>query len=213
GIRLDAYKPTQKFTFINAQHVLHQDLDTTNTAFLSPAPLTQILDSIQTAVTATSTGAGGKRCRTCIVVDDISGLVYAGYEVRQVVRFVAACKALAEQSGGFLVVSMHADEYDNGTTLPSFVNGAGTGFVPQKDVDLDRVRDYLEHVADTRVMVSGVGAGRARGITGQLTVARRDYPSLLDPNAAAELAPRTLQFKLEDSGVQFFAVGYSRDFL
>ncbi|KAI9342082.1 hypothetical protein DFJ73DRAFT_797576 [Zopfochytrium polystomum] len=113
--------------------------------------------NIRAAVTeldeaAKASGGGGGD--VCIVVDDLSVLIYLGVELREVMRFVVALSRFVRKRGGTLAVRVHADA----TTVP--------------DVEQEALVEALLQLADYRIHVQGLASGFSDGVTGQLTVQR-----------------------------------------
>ncbi|KAL1920935.1 uncharacterized protein VTP21DRAFT_11570 [Calcarisporiella thermophila] len=123
-----------------------------------------------------------------IVIDDLSALLYSGWSVLEVNQWSKALLRMAEKTGGCVVTLTHADD-----TL------AG-------DMDQEALLNSLLHSADYVLQTRALSSGRSRDVHGQLTLARG--PRFCTKRLSG-FEGRTLQYKLMDNNVQFFAKGYS----
>lgn len=118
--------------------------------------------------------------RKALIIDDLSGLVCLGASVGRSVSFVQQCRALQKRDKHLsLIICNH---------------------VSKDCEDLKTLSNWIFHVADFRIGVSGLKTGFSANVTGSLDV----IDHLKDRNFAEQ---RVLHFKLTDRQIKVFAPG------
>ncbi|XP_033640438.1 elongator complex protein 6-like isoform X1 [Asterias rubens] len=120
-----------------------------------------------------------------ILIDDLSVLISLGLTVQQVMQFIHYCQT--SQPDATIVCLVHSDAD------------------VEDDINLSLIT-HLRHQCHCFLQVQGLGSGFSKDIHGQLTIIKRD-PDGTRPNR--NQPDRTLQYKILDKSVTFFAVGTS----
>ncbi|CAI2169336.1 1412_t:CDS:2 [Funneliformis geosporum] len=132
--------------------------------------------------------------RVCLIFDDLSILLYAGFNVRDILEFVKACRMLIEKYNGSLIILIHADE----DVSPSSFDD---------ELDQEIFLKLLIYQSEYLLSVRGLGSGFSRDVSGEITMARGPK------NQDKWFRPSTLHYKVLDNNVQFFAKGFSQGVL
>ncbi|XP_022083371.1 elongator complex protein 6-like [Acanthaster planci] len=120
-----------------------------------------------------------------LLIDDLSVLISLGLSVQQVMQFVHYCQA--SQPETTIICLVHHD-----TDVDDECNAA--------------LITQLRHRAHCVLQVQGLDSGYSRDVHGQLKISKRD-PTGTTPNR--NQPDITLQYKILDKSVTFFAVGTS----
>ncbi|CAG8481307.1 6139_t:CDS:2 [Funneliformis mosseae] len=132
--------------------------------------------------------------RVCLIFDDLSILLYVGFNVRDILEFVKACRMLIEKYNGSLIILIHADE----DVSPSSIDD---------ELDQEIFLKSLIYQSEYLLSVRGLGSGFSRDVSGEITMARGPK------NQDKWFRPSTLHYKALDNNVQFFAKGFSQGVL
>ncbi|KAH6562241.1 hypothetical protein BASA50_001183 [Batrachochytrium salamandrivorans] len=126
----------------------------------------------------------------CIVIDDVTMLLYAGWSVQQLVKLIMALSGFVVERSGCLVILTHDDCPD--------------------DLELVSFNSWIVRLANILILVRPLKSGYTDDVHGQLTV-RLGPQSLWEPvNAAGQL--HTIQegevlFRINDSSVDWLSKG------
>lgn len=141
----------------------------------------------------------------CIIVDDLTTLLDCGYSVSAVLELFSLLRDLAAAENGALIVLAHADTVTLDITAPLSpfnipVSDAGSSY----HSDLTALVQSIRYAADIRLDVTALSSGITRDVHGQVDIKR-------SPLAYVEgLQDRSFHYKVNDAGVDFFPVGFSR---
>ncbi len=91
----------------------------------------------------------------------------------------------------------------NGDSLGTVVNFLHID--SEQDEDIELVHKYLQHHSNIQLQVTGLPTGYSREVHGQLHIKWLDLPQS-DPSKAKS---KTVQYKVTDKNVTFFAIGMS----
>ncbi|XP_038052176.1 elongator complex protein 6-like [Patiria miniata] len=127
----------------------------------------------------------GKSATRLLIIDDLSVLISLGLSVQQVMQFVHYCQASQPETTVVCLVHHDADVDDE----------CNAALITQ-----------LRHRAHCLLQVQGLGSGYSKDVHGQLKIVKRD-PS--GTSANRNQPDKTLQYKILDKSVTFFAVGTS----
>ncbi|KAI8998159.1 hypothetical protein BC832DRAFT_595214 [Gaertneriomyces semiglobifer] len=172
GLNLPASSQNGRFQFIDGSSNLQEF------AASPTAALKSLLVNLSSAVRPQET-------RPCVVIDDLSVLLYSGVPLNDIITFVATLRSQIEKEDGFLAVLVHADPSGN------------------EDVEQRVLNTTLMHMTDYILHVQPLKSGVTQGVDGQLTLARGP---LLD---VAEFRSTLLHYKIGETGVQFYQRGLS----
>jgi hypothetical protein len=123
---------------------------------------------------------------TLLILDDISVLLYNGYDIVQTSAFILQLKALVESVQGTLLTVMHADE-------ETF-----------EDVEGDNFIKNILYGSNLILQVQPLNSGLARDVHGQLDIVRGSK------SINSALLPQSMHYKILDNNVHFFAKGVSQ---
>ncbi|XP_019618100.1 PREDICTED: elongator complex protein 6-like [Branchiostoma belcheri] len=151
------------------------------------ATLRPLYDQVKTLVCSEEGVLEGP---TLLLVDDLSVLVSLGMSVKDVADFMHYCRVLmcpTLQSQGAIVSLVHKDA----------------------DVEDEENSTLFRHMAyhsTVHLAVEGLSSGYSRDVHGQVTVTFRNVQDPSQPQTRM----KTLQYKVEERNVSFFAPGTSR---
>jgi hypothetical protein len=127
---------------------------------------------------------------TLLVLDDISVLLYNGFEARQVSIFIQMLKTLVSSVDGTLITVMHADEEGS------------------EDAEQDGFVRSVLYQSEVVFQVQALNSGLAKDVHGQLDILRGPKYT-----KALGVQPQSVHYKILDNGVHFFAKGVSQGVL
>ncbi|EGF83429.1 hypothetical protein BATDEDRAFT_84977 [Batrachochytrium dendrobatidis JAM81] len=180
GLHLSMYKNTYESIdlFSNLNALVQVDHNpTTNTD-----PVHILLNQIISTV--------GSDKKPCIVIDDVSMLLYAGLSIEQLVKLVMALNGYVIEKSGCLVMLVHDDNPDD-----------------EEQVSLNSL---LVRLADALIHVQTLESGFTEDIHGQLTVKLGPQSLWEPPGEVAQsrvIRPGSILFRINDSSVEWFAKG------
>lgn len=122
---------------------------------------------------------------TLLILDDISVLLYNGFDIATTTRFILQLKALMESVQGTLLTVMHADEEIN-----------------QDDEEGDNFIKSVLYGSNLILQVQPLNSGLARDVHGQLDI--------VHGSKFANCTPQSMHYKILDNNVSFFAKGVSQ---
>lgn len=128
-----------------------------------------------------------ERPGSLLILDDISVLLYNGFELGQVTSFIAKLKSLMESVQGTLLTVMHADE-------------EGT-----EDVEQDNFIKTVLYGSNIVIQVQPLHSGLARDVHGQIDILHGPKSSI-----NSDLIAQSMHYKILDNSVHFFAKGVSQ---
>jgi hypothetical protein len=190
---LQTYKQSGKFTFLDGLTHLNEYTNTTpyppSKALTAPTDTleytndTQLLKlfykKIETYVT---------KPNTLLVLDDLSVLLYNGFDMKQVTALIMKLRSLMERVQGVLLTVMHADE-----------EGA-------EDEEQDNFIKSVIYGSNLVLQVQPIHSGLARDVHGQLDII---YGPQQTNFAHYHTPQQSLHYKILDNSVHFFAKGVS----
>ncbi|CAG8433848.1 9609_t:CDS:2 [Ambispora gerdemannii] len=162
---------------------------------LSSPSLSHIYSTIKSVITTRHNIPGS---RLALIIDDLSALLYAGCNVCNLIEFFKACRLLCQKQKGSLITLIHADE-----AMDAIISSADEENARQEDLFIKSLQYQSEYI----LAVRGLGSGFSRDVSGEITLARGPQ------NYDLEYRPTTLQYKILDNNVQFFARGFSQGVL
>jgi hypothetical protein len=122
---------------------------------------------------------------TLLILDDISVLLYNGFEVGQVNSFILQLKSLIEKEQGTLLTVMHTDEECI------------------EDIEQDNFIKNVIYGSNIILQVQPLNSGLARDVHGQLDIIHGSKTN-------SKITPQSLHYKILDNNVHFFAKGVSQ---
>ena len=125
---------------------------------------------------------------TVLIVDDLSLLVDIGARPMDIIsatHYLHKLMGPTEESLGTVVNFLHIDK--------------------EQDEDVDLLHKYLQHHSDLQLQVTGLPTGYSREVHGQLHMKWLDLAQT-DPSRVKN---KTVQFKVTEKNVTFFAIGMS----
>lgn len=193
GINLQTYKASGKFLFIDG--LTHLNEYTSETPYPPSKAPTAPVDTLDyknkdngSALNSFYSLIKGYVDKdTLLILDDISVLLYNGFDLSQVSSFVSQLKALMEREGGTLVTVMHADEEGS------------------EDIEQDSFIKNILYKSTIVLQVQPLNSGLARDVHGQLDIIHGS--KALDNQL---ITPHSLHYKILDNNVHFFAKGVSQ---
>ncbi|GBB86603.1 hypothetical protein RclHR1_00130044 [Rhizophagus clarus] len=129
--------------------------------------------------------------RVCLIFDDLSVLIYSGFNVRDILGFVKACRMMIEKYNGSLIMLVHADEDVTQSSLDD-------------ELGQEILLKSLIYQSEYLLSVRGLGSGFSKDVSGEITIARGPR------NQDKWFRPSTLHYKILDNNVQFFVKGFSQ---
>ncbi|KAI8394134.1 uncharacterized protein BYT42DRAFT_553506 [Radiomyces spectabilis] len=200
GINLQSYKQSGRFCFIDGLTHLTSYTDGTPyppaRAPTSPADtlngskipqnacLRTFYDVIKRHVT--------DKQHPLLIIDDASIFMLSGFGIGPVSMFINKLRVLMESVDGTLMTIIHADE-------------EGT-----EDPEQDAFVKSVLSTAHLVLQVQALGSGLARDVHGQLSIIHG--PKCL-PQAANQIIPQSLHYRILDNNAHFFAKGISQGVL
>ncbi|KAF8240221.1 hypothetical protein L208DRAFT_1449553 [Tricholoma matsutake] len=132
---------------------------------------------------------GSDSTSTLIILDDITSLQWIGFSSFDIARFTRALRALCLRVNATLIIRHH-------------------NVTPGEPDDLFR---HLLQLCAYHMDVRSLSSGRSGSISGEVAL----HPGLGTPPSGVKLIPRSsaLQYRLTDSGVNFFERGTSEGVL
>lgn len=122
-----------------------------------------------------------------VILDDISVLLYNGFEIEQVSTFILKLRSLVEKIQGTLLTVMHADEEGS------------------EDIEQDNFIKNIIYGSNLVLQVQPLNSGLARDVHGQLDV-------IFGPQQQENIntPQQSLHYKILDNNVHFFARGVAQ---
>ncbi|KAF8874564.1 hypothetical protein CPB84DRAFT_1690054 [Gymnopilus junonius] len=124
-----------------------------------------------------------------VILDDISMLEWVGFDTTDVVRFVRALRSVCTKANATLLVRHHI-------VTPG---------------EPDEVFRHLLQLCTYHLEVLPLASGRSGSVSGEVAL----HPGFSAPKDGVKLIPRSaaLQYRLTDTGAEFFAKGTSESVL
>ncbi|KAF8886262.1 hypothetical protein CPB84DRAFT_1712444 [Gymnopilus junonius] len=124
-----------------------------------------------------------------VILDDISMLEWVGFDTTDVVRFARALRSVCTKANATLLVRHHI-------VTPG---------------EPDEVFRHLLQLCTYHLEVLPLASGRSGSVSGEVAL----HPGFSAPKDGAKLIPRSaaLQYRLTDTGAEFFAKGTSESVL
>ncbi|CAG8576563.1 10253_t:CDS:2 [Acaulospora colombiana] len=129
-----------------------------------------------------------------LIFDDLSVLIYLGFQIKDILEFWKACRVFVEKYDGTIITLIHADDDD--------VMESSSG--DRLDLDQEIFVKSLIYQSEFLLAVRGLGTGLSKDVSGEITIARGPG------NVEKWFRPSTLHYKILDNNVQFFAKGSSQ---
>ncbi|RIA88228.1 hypothetical protein C1645_775563 [Glomus cerebriforme] len=202
GVNLTLASQKGLFSFIDGLTSLYSQTDSKQTSVLTPNSLSdspiskeslqnfykiikQIIETRHSSINDS---------RICLIFDDLSVLIYSGFNIKDILEFVKACRMMIEKYNGSLVMLIHADEDVSQSS-------------PDDELDQEIFLKSLIYQSEYLLSVRGLGSGFSKDVSGEITIARgpRNHDKLFRPS--------TLHYKILDNNVQFFVKGFSQGVL
>ncbi|CAG8606619.1 3780_t:CDS:2, partial [Ambispora leptoticha] len=180
---------------LRQQSLISDAVLTNSDSSLSSPPLSHIYSTIKSVI---NTRHNVPNARLALIFDDLSVLLYAGCNVCDLIDFFKACRLLCQKQNGSLITLIHADE-----TIDPIISSADEENARQENLFIKSLQYQSEYI----LAVRGLGSGFSRDVSGEITLARGPR------NFDLEYRPTTLQYKILDNNVQFFARGFSQGVL
>ncbi|KAI8805087.1 hypothetical protein BJ742DRAFT_420572 [Cladochytrium replicatum] len=123
--------------------------------------------------------------RLCIIVDDLSAMLFSGASVSALLRFVIHSKRMVDQSDGLLVLRLHTD--DTSTA----------------DLELIALSQMLKHMSDVHLETLELKTGSTQDVHGEVSV--KTGSKVAGPGPVHQ----TFHYRIQDTKVHFFPRGYA----
>ncbi|KAI8646604.1 hypothetical protein BD408DRAFT_409942 [Parasitella parasitica] len=194
GINLQAHKQSGKFVFLDG--LTHLNEFTSGTPYppaKAPTAPTDTLDYKDKQCLLKSFYKTISRhvtlSNTLVILDDISVLLYNGFDIEQVSTFILKLRSLVESVQGTLLTVMHADEEGS------------------EDIEQDNFIKSIIYGSSLVLQVQPLNSGLARDVHGQLDIIygpQQPYQQTMDT------PQQSLHYKILDNSVSFFARGIAQ---
>ncbi|GAA5797664.1 hypothetical protein EDC94DRAFT_623802 [Helicostylum pulchrum] len=193
GINLQTYKQAGKFLFIDGlTHLNEYTCETPYPPSKAPTAPTDTLDyknhqdNVLKSFYSLLCQYVLQRPGSLLILDDISVLLYNGFQLGQVTSFIAKLKSLMESVQGTLLTVMHADE-------------EGT-----EDIEQDNFIKTVLYGSNIVIQVQPLNSGLARDVHGQIDIIHGPKSNNTD------IIAQSMHYKILDNNVHFFAKGVSQ---
>ncbi|KAG1136388.1 hypothetical protein G6F37_012740 [Rhizopus arrhizus] len=187
GVNLQTYKQTGKLLFIDGlTHLNEYTNDTPYPPSKTPTAPSGTLEYKDDLKLFYKTIQNFVSQDVLLIIDDLSVLLYNGF--KGVEHFVSKLKTMMEGVNGTLLSVVHADEEGS------------------EDVEQDNFIKNVIYGSDLILQVQPLHSGLARDVHGQLDI-------IHGPQAALNINPQSLHYKILDNNVHFFAKGLQQNVL
>ncbi|CAO0800308.1 unnamed protein product [Mucor circinelloides] len=195
GINLQTYKQSGKFVFLDG--LTHLNEYTSETPYPPPKAPTaptntldhkdekqNLLRSFYKTIAQYVTSSN-----TLVILDDVSVLLYNGFEIEQVSTFILKLRSLVENVQGTLLTVVHADEEGS------------------EDTEQDNFIKSIIYGSNLVLQVQPLNSGLARDVHGQLDII---FGPQQQHQQNTNTPQQSLHYKILDNNVHFFARGVAQ---
>lgn len=126
---------------------------------------------------------------TLVILDDVSVLLYNGFEIEQVSTFILKLRSLVENVQGTLLTVVHADEEGS------------------EDTEQDNFIKSIIYGSNLVLQVQPLNSGLARDVHGQLDII---FGPQQQHQQNTNTPQQSLHYKILDNNVHFFARGVAQ---